>query len=829
MVRTLFLLLSFFVGMGLRAQTEITGTVSDAATGVPVEGASVVLLRNGNPLKFTHSNAKGAFSLNVGRLQRTDSLNLSCLNYAQCRLGVNETGPMKIRLKAEPLILNEVNVRGNRTIGKADTTVYDLTRFASERDNSLKDVLRKLPGVEIADNGQIEVNGKPLSRFTVEGLDMTGGRYNQLEEHIKAADVKKAEVINHDQPIKALQDKIFTDDIAMNIIMKDEARDKLLITLKPYLLIGETNTVGGSANALQVGKKRQLSYDAAYDRSGKDLTQLSSKLSTHNVGLAGALLPSWIDLPTLTAPIDAERLRLNTSQHYAVNRMQKSDDEHELRLSANYLRTVERQDTKNESTYDLGGITPETTSQQQHLQLLNDHLGLELERKSNTPTVYGNSLLSVNFQRTDALSLLADTLTQSAKRPQIDVVGKLYRLITIGKNQLTLNAVADYHYSEDRLRLSGESGSVWTENLRNNLWHSAASIVWLRKHAFQTYRLTALGEARNLNIVGNNTLLAASLTPYWQYKKAPWLTVLSAKARWERYPQQGKNFLLWNVRTYIRWSAQRRSEWSASASYNETTGSAAEYALKNIRSNYRTFYSSDGTIPHNRAFYTSFQYIYKRPIEELFLNASLNTGRFWRDMTQSLEIRNGIYYSVLTHRSSQVSFAQAEGNLSKGFFTLNLKTRLAGSISYNKGEQLSASQLIDYQTMVYRLSPNIEFSPAWGALSYSADFLWQHNKHLTTLFDWKQTLSMTSTLGPIDITVAATHYHNELTSQKVQNSLIADAKAVWRMKKARVCLSLSNLFNKQEYIVTQYSGVSSSTDHYQLRVRELVATLQFNL
>lgn len=65
----------------------------------------------------------------------------------------------------------------------AMATAYDLTRFATERDNSLKDVLRKLPGVEISDNGEIQVNGKAISRFTVEGLDMTGGRYNQLEEN----------------------------------------------------------------------------------------------------------------------------------------------------------------------------------------------------------------------------------------------------------------------------------------------------------------------------------------------------------------------------------------------------------------------------------------------------------------------------------------------------------------------------------------------------------------------------------------------------------------------------------------------------------------------
>lgn len=164
--------------------------------------------------------------------------------------------------------MKEVQVKGSRITGR-DTISFDLTRFANERDNSLKDVLKKLPGVDIEKNGRINYNGKPINRFTVEGLDLTGGKYNQLEENIKAKDVKKAEVIEHDQPIKALQNKTFTDNVAMNIALKDSARDKLMPTLKPYLLAGHPSHVGGSINIMQIGKKKQMMYDAEYDRTGK--------------------------------------------------------------------------------------------------------------------------------------------------------------------------------------------------------------------------------------------------------------------------------------------------------------------------------------------------------------------------------------------------------------------------------------------------------------------------------------------------------------------------------------------------------------------------------
>lgn len=144
-------------------------------------------------------------------------------------------------------------VKAGPVTGRKDTITFDLTRYASERDNSLKDVLKKLPGVQVAGNGQISVNGKNLSRFTVEGLDLSDGRYNKLTENIKAKDVKKAEVIEHDQPIKALRNKIYTDNVAMNVVLKDSARDQLSVTLRPYFMVGEPTHVGGTANAMQIG------------------------------------------------------------------------------------------------------------------------------------------------------------------------------------------------------------------------------------------------------------------------------------------------------------------------------------------------------------------------------------------------------------------------------------------------------------------------------------------------------------------------------------------------------------------------------------------------
>lgn len=271
------LLLPF--GLYVSAQQQVTGVVADSATQEPLPMAAVTLMRGGKPVAFTNADDKGAFSIAV---KAGDSLSVSFLGYRKHTVRVSPGHHVSIQMAPEAFELREVQVKSGRIAGLRDTISYDLSKFADKRDNSLKDVLKKLPGVDVDKNGKISFNGKDISRFTVEDLDLTGGRYDRLNETLKPEDVDRAEVIQHDQPVKALRDKVFTDDVAMNIKLKPGARDKWMATLRPaadvaFPLKG-TEPIGG-ADVLQIGRKRQSLYDAEYDRSGRDLSRSNDVLA----------------------------------------------------------------------------------------------------------------------------------------------------------------------------------------------------------------------------------------------------------------------------------------------------------------------------------------------------------------------------------------------------------------------------------------------------------------------------------------------------------------------------------------------------------------------
>ena len=813
------------------AQEEISGYVEDSLTHNRLANVSVTLLRNGKPLKFTRSKEDGTFSLSLAEKQASDMLQATYMGYKKQKTAISSGKETIISMVSTAFVLKEVQVKGSRITGR-DTISFDLTRFANERDNNLKDVLKKLPGVDIEKNGRINYNGKPINRFTVEGLDLTGGKYNQLEENIKAKDVKKAEIIEHDQPIKALQNKTFTDNVAMNIALKDSARDKLLPTIKPYLLVGNPTHVGGKLNIMQIGKKKQMMYDAAYDRTGENLGYSLESLASYSDRLATATLPSWHSAPSLDAPIDDERLRFNTTQKYSINHIKKNKLDAESRIEANYLRQVIRQQRENTSIYNLGGESPITTTEQTHKTMISDVFKLEWENKVNQANHYGNENISLNVSQDDGLSNINDTLTQRIRTPHLDLSGSLYRLFVFKKSQLSWRSTADYHHGVSDLYVNDER-----TRLRTNLWHTAHALSWQKNRYYWSQRYQVSLDINNIHVKSDETAenslnLTGMFTPFWQYKTETFRVSFTPDFIWERFTYPQKTLWAISPSLYLNKQMSFRSEMTGYIGYNTNTGNTTNYALNNYRRSYRSWYESSDIIPINRTLYGKLSYDYKRPIKEIFFSASLNASRYWMNTASDLRIVDGNYYTSLYKQNSKSDNIGGSLYISKGFYELNLKTRLTASYNYSKGEQYSSGKAIDYSANTYTLKPSIDFSPSWCAFSYEGEFTKYDSKRqkqaVSSLFDWKQTLSATATISHIDLTFSLVHYHNELQGGSKVNTLLGDASAVWRMKKLRLSAELRNIFNKKSYIETVYSGISTLTDSYHLRPRELMISAQYS-
>ncbi len=850
-MRMMLTLLYLACAFAARAQVAVQGTVRDSVTHERLELASVTVMRHGKPLTFTKTDGQGRFRLSMKSIEKGDVLSVTYLGYRKCTVALG-TGEKDLLVEMSPseFALKEILVRGGPVTGKADTVTYDLSRFADQRDNSLKDILKKLPGVAIDKSGGISVNGKAITRFTVEGLDLTGGRYGKLNETLKAKDVKSAEVIKHDQPVKALQGKVFSDDVAMNIKLKDGAKDKFMFTLSPAALLHlplKETTAGGKADALQIGKKRQQMYDVEYDRTGSDLSMSHHQLSSSSLSSqrSGITAPQWFNLPSLDAPIDDHRLRFNNSHDWNFRHVRKNEKGEETRLYAGYLHTTENQTTSRSAHYYIDGRQPVTTTEDQSLHLSKDRLRMDYNRNLNEEKKYGNHYILAEASQADGRAMLNGSatgstapgeegdaknsrLSQRVKSSEIHLQHTFSRMFVYDRHLLSLHSNAEFFHSPSRLEVDGSE-----YKLTSTLWHTKNDLEWVGNRSFTSTSLKAGVEAEHLNVNGGNTHFSLCAVPYHEIRKGAATWRFRMPVAWERYADHARSFL--NVSPSMRLNVKKgnRAEWYLYALMSQNSGSLSSFALDNYRCDYRTTVLNNGVIPRTTLFAAGIDYNYKRPVMEWFwvLGAHYSRSRF--NTMQDFQIKDGEYRYRTVERNHANDVFNARCEMSKGWYSLRLKTRLALGYQGVKGQQLSGNRPIGFRSHSVSTSPEIVFSPSWCDVTYSSSFsvsrLNTDDVDLQTLWNWRQSLSLTMTFGKMDCSLSAVHYHNELQSAPPLNTLLADASVVWRMKKLRLSAELRNLFNHRNYIVTSYSGVGSHTGHYHLRPREIFLKAQFSL
>jgi hypothetical protein len=117
----------------------------------------------------------------------------------------------------EVIIEMPVTVRG-------DTTIYKTSTFIDGSERKLKNVLKKLPGVEVDKNGTVTVQGKKVTKMLVDGKKFFGGNSKLAVENIPADAVGNIEVIDNYNEVAFLKGITDSDEMAMNIKLKEDKK-----------------------------------------------------------------------------------------------------------------------------------------------------------------------------------------------------------------------------------------------------------------------------------------------------------------------------------------------------------------------------------------------------------------------------------------------------------------------------------------------------------------------------------------------------------------------------------------------------------------------------
>ena len=228
-MKKLLLLIFLSSNTIIYSQIKMSGKVTDSI-GNPLELANIILINSeSNSLEtFAMSDDKGDYKLS---LKKNTSYNLQ-VSY----IGMSTFSQM---LKTEDFDLsrNFALTQNNQldaveltyempVVISGDTLVYDADSFKTGTERKLEDVLKNLPGVEINDDGEIEVEGKAVTKIMVEGKDFFDGDSKIASKNIPSNAVDKVQILKNYAEVGQLSSvQNNQDNIAINIKLK-KGKDK---------------------------------------------------------------------------------------------------------------------------------------------------------------------------------------------------------------------------------------------------------------------------------------------------------------------------------------------------------------------------------------------------------------------------------------------------------------------------------------------------------------------------------------------------------------------------------------------------------------------------
>ena len=118
------------------------------------------------------------------------------------------------------IVLDEVVVK-MPVVVRGDTLIYNADSFKNGSERKLEDIIDKLPGVEINENGQIEVEGKVVNKLMVNGKDFFDGDTKVGTKNIPSNAVDKIQVLRNYAEVGQLSGvRNNQDNFAINIKLK---------------------------------------------------------------------------------------------------------------------------------------------------------------------------------------------------------------------------------------------------------------------------------------------------------------------------------------------------------------------------------------------------------------------------------------------------------------------------------------------------------------------------------------------------------------------------------------------------------------------------------
>ena len=343
LLSVLVFVLPFYTGM---AQTTLEGTVTNT-DGEALPNINILIYPAGSNvlIAFAVSNSNGSFQANVRSASDSLDIETSSVHYRnERRTFANTSQNLQFELKPEVTQLETFTIKAPPIEQRGDTISYLVSSFAGEEDRAIRDVLRRMPGIEVEAGGRILYQGEPIQKFYVEGLDLMGGRYGLISNNMPHRSVTSVEILENHQPIRILEERVPSHRASLNLRLKRDITTtgtaQLGSGLEPWLW-------DANITPMMFTKNFQVAASYQANNAGNDVSKQLHTLTLRSLRrqMEGPRdNPNILNIQTMSPPDFSENRYLDNNIHLGnANALTRLNNDFQLRANLFYINDTQQQ------------------------------------------------------------------------------------------------------------------------------------------------------------------------------------------------------------------------------------------------------------------------------------------------------------------------------------------------------------------------------------------------------------------------------------------------------------------------------------------------------
>ena len=876
--KNLFLILIVLLFCNTIFAQSITGVVSNEH-GTALGNASIIIKDTDNKtVAYQFTKTSGNFSFtNLEAKQYT--LQCNALGYEKQTITIDlsqekiQNNTITLQEKAEEL--QEIVIDISTPIKqKNDTITFNVKSFLDGTEYAVEDLLKKLPGIQVTENGTVKVGNQEIEKIMVEGDDFFEKGYKILSKNMPVKPLKEVELLKNYSNNKHLKGIEKSDKVALNLKLEDDAKRQWFGNIDAGYGVVSENRYTVRSNLMNFGKKNKYYFltnlnNLGYDATG-DISHLIRSSNDYVVG-DNQQAQQFLSLAPSTAALRDDRTNFNNAEMLSLNSIFTLTNKTKLKAIA-FLNTNEQNFYRNSYDQFSDGTTTFTNTEDYYMRqkklsafgkidLTHDFSkkstleitsrfnyadnkdrssinfnGNNLEERLKTTTNFFDSKIVYTTKPTDKKVWIIAGRFINEETPQNYNVNQF-----VYQDLFSTNANAVRQKAANNMTFYGFEAKYLDRRTKGHLfeWNTGAE---LRNDDLNTrfYLIDNETELQPDGFQNNFTFQNHSYYTYLSYSyqvTSNFRIVPSAKINFINQKivesNQDETFspLLFSPALNLNWEINSKNKLQASYNYNWQTSSLLDLYSNYIHSGFRNFsvgYNDFTKFANQNA---NLMYTFGNWSDRFFMSAM--TGYSFSDQyfsSRSILSQNySVSEPVVLNNREMIYF-----NLNADYYFKKIKSNFKftfGGNSSNYQNYVNESDIRDITstTINYGIEVRSGFN---GIFNYHIGTKWDFNQFKTT-----NNFSYTNNRTFLNLnfrfskelyaTLHTERYYFDNLTQNQKDFYFSDLNIDYQLnEKIRLGFTLNNIFNTDTFVSYSLTDISVSEASYKLIPRYALLKLE---